>query len=41
MKIKSADWPNWRQKEAVKEAVMEKVKSIIAFKQELLAQERK
>lgn len=41
MKVKSTDWPNWRQKDAVKEAVLEKVKSIVDFKQELLARERK
>lgn len=35
MKVKKADWPSWRQKDAVKEAVLEKVRQIVDFKKEL------
>lgn len=41
MKIKNADWQNWRQKDTVKEAVLEKVRSIVEFKQDLFNRERK
>jgi hypothetical protein len=40
MKVKKADWPNWRQKDAVKEAVLEKVRQIVDFKKELFQTER-
>ena len=40
MKVKKADWASWRQKDAVKEAVMEKVRQIVDFKKELFTSER-
>jgi len=40
MKVKKADWDKWRHKDAVKEAVMEKVRQIVEFKRELFQSER-
>ena len=34
MQVKSSDWDKWNDKEAVKEAVQDQIKKVIAFKQE-------